>query len=108
MHGFVHDQNLTHYVDLLEFETDAIKRETLHTLLIEEENRFGSWRARVDQTELLIARARAGVRSQEDIIAKLEADGGDATTARQLLRNMGDTLDLFVQFRRAMNGYREH
>ena len=99
MDRFIHTQNLLRYVDMLEKEADPIRRERLRSLLIEEEDRFGSEREWLDEAELYIVQSRSRIRRQEEIVAHLRRDGRDSEQADRLLTNMSDLLQLFQQRR---------
>ena len=66
MQKFVHEQNLTHYLMLLETESDPPRREILRRLLVEEEDQYGSLLERLDRAERAIARGEARLTEQRD------------------------------------------
>lgn len=102
MDRFIHTQNLARFMGLLEAETDALQRERLQDLLVEEENRFGSRRERVMEADGLIARGEARLREQELLVARLSDDGRDTAAAERLLANMIQTLQAFVAYRKGL------
>lgn len=99
MDRFVHEQNLAHYVHLLEVEADASGRASVQALLIEEAERFGSRKERLHQAELLIRQSEARRLRQEELITELDGKGRDVTLAKQVLGNMTGLLGVLRDYR---------
>jgi hypothetical protein len=95
MQRFVHAQNLTRFVTLLEAEADADRRVQLESLLIEEENRFGSQRERLDQAEALLAAGLIRLHRQETVVAGLRPDVPERPAAERLRDNMRQLVEIF-------------
>ncbi len=102
MQRFLHFQNLARFVEALEHETDPAKRDVLQQLLLEEENRFGDSRERLEQTDTLIARGRERIRQQRALVASLGCDGKGIETAKIGLLNLMRTQSIFEGFRQVL------
>lgn len=96
---FLHDQNVERFVGLLMGETDPQVRARLHDLLIEEEDRFGLRRERLQQLRDHIDRLRVRMLRQEQLISVLTDGDCDAGPARQLHANWSETLRLLERYR---------
>ena len=99
MDRFVHDQNLIRFVDALEHESNPARRDLLQQLLLEEENRFGGRREKLEQANVQILRGRERVRRQRELVARLTSDGANLEPAQQVLMNMLLTQSLFEAYR---------
>jgi hypothetical protein len=104
MQRYVHSQNVTRYVELLESEADPATVEQIQKLLIEEENRFGSLAERIDEADRLIRDAQARLNQQKSLLQRLGNDGHDTTRAAMLMRTMERTLQLMSDYRRSLPG----
>jgi hypothetical protein len=102
MQNYVHSQNLTRYVDLLETETDSAKLGQIQKLLIEEEDRFGSLAQRLDEAERLIRDGEERIRRQQALTQRLGEDGHDRARAEALLATMARTLQMMLEYRRKL------
>lgn len=100
MERFIHDQNLERYMTLLDSEPDEPAREALRALLIEEEDRFGARRERLEAADRHIARLRERMHRQVELIELLNASGADIAPAVDLHRNWGKTLIALETYRR--------
>lgn len=99
MQRFVHNQNLLRFVDLLERETDPVKRGRLQDLLLEEENRFGSRREQALELDSMIAGARLRIARQRQVVNQMEAEARGADLAGQILASMEQTYALLLESR---------
>jgi len=97
MKRFVHEQNLFHYMDLLENECDPARRAQLSELLIKEEDSFGAARFQLMELEQLIYRAVDHVQRQQNVVDALDGASPSAPLARNILQNMQATLDILRQ-----------
>jgi hypothetical protein len=102
MERFVHDQNLTRYLDQLQCETDSAKRGQLRRLLVEEIDRFGAHSDRLNETDRLAARCMARLDEQRTRVARLRADGHDAESSESLLANLSQTLEVIEGHRQTI------
>jgi hypothetical protein len=93
LHRFVQDRNIVTFIELLHVEDDGTKRRTLKTLLVEEENKFGSRSEKLDKVERNIALCQGHIVGQHKIIDRLRANGRDCTAAERVLANLLDILD---------------
>jgi hypothetical protein len=94
LHRFVQDRNIATYIELLHVESESTKRHTLKTLLIDEENKFGSRSEKLDKVERHIAVCQAHITGQHKIIDRLRANGGNCAAAERVLANLFDILDV--------------
>ncbi len=108
MRSFLHQQNLSRYMDLLETTADPEVRERLRERLVEAEDRFGACRERLETADVFIARLKTRLREQEDRIAALATDGADTALAEQLRQTVTETLRLFEAYRGALDQSLEH
>jgi hypothetical protein len=102
MEKFVHRQNLEHFVERLETETAPRARNVLMSLLIEEEDRFGTWSQRADQADCYIARGEAQIRRQEEALAMLRPDDPKAPVAGRVLTNLRQIVAILEAYRRGL------
>lgn len=100
MQRFVHAQNLTRYIDLLESETERAKLGQIQKLLIEEVDSVGSLSERIDQVDLLIRHGHARRREQQTHLTAM-SDGVERERAVHVLATMDETLQLLADYRRA-------
>ncbi len=102
MDKFVARENVRHFRDRLETETDASQRSLLQRLLIEEEDKLGHNLDLLHVIETNIRDGRTRVYRQQSIIASMEQDGNDTSQARALLGVMSETLLIFEYRREAI------
>lgn len=107
MERFVHNQNLERYITLLDSEPDEPARDAIRRLLIEEEDRFGVVRERLETAEAHIAKLRQRMHRQVDLIDQLNAAGSDTTQAVDLHRNWGQTLIALETYRRNLRDHQD-
>jgi len=100
---FVRDQNISRFEALLETETDGEKRELLHGLLIEEEDRITSPLEHLQRLEVFIEHLAIVIGRQKRVIADLVAEGRDERRARLLLMQLNRTQSLFRYRRRLLD-----
>ncbi len=86
-------------LDFLARETDPARREALHGLLVEEEDRFGARRERLPQLEGFIARGEERIGRQREFVASLAASGLDTGSAEVVLANLLRPQSLFRDYR---------
>jgi hypothetical protein len=89
MDKFVARENIRHFRDRLETETDPTNRTLLHELLIQEEDKLGHNSEALQQIDNLIACAKGHVARQ---LASIEGNGHDTTQALALLNAYSKTL----------------
>jgi hypothetical protein len=99
MHHFIARENIRHFRDRLETETDPAARSLLHRLLIEEEDRFGRDSELLAEVEAEIARGKDRIKRQRDFVGAMVRDGRDSGTATALLNGLSETLLLHEQYR---------
>jgi hypothetical protein len=97
--GFVHTQNLTRYLDLLESETDTGKLGQIQKLLIEEVDGCGSLSERMNEVEICIRAAQTRLRRHQSLLARLDDEGPATTRAVSVLTTMIQTLNLMIRHR---------
>jgi hypothetical protein len=92
MEKFVARENIRHFCDRLETETDATVRPFLHGLLVQEEDKLGYNSEALREVENYIARAKGHLNRQQALLASTERDGHDTTQALALLSAYGEVL----------------
>ncbi len=92
MEKFIAQENIRHFRDRLETETDPTARFLLHRLLVQEEDKLGHDSEALREIENHIARAKDHVNRQQALIASLERDGRDTTQVLVLLSAYSETL----------------
>jgi hypothetical protein len=97
-----HRRNLDHYVEQLRTGAGRKARPILLSLLLEEEDRFGTWSYRADQADAYIARAREQVRLQERALAKLRPGARQAPMAERVLDNTKQIVAILEAYRRGL------
>jgi hypothetical protein len=102
MDRFIHSQNLRRYSDLLRSETDAAKRATLHTQLIQEEDQFAAREERLDCARDHIEELSVRIVRQEALIRLLKGNGHDCTAAEQLHAAWCETLAILERYRQTL------
>jgi hypothetical protein len=95
MDKFVARENIRHFRDRLETETEPSARSLLRTLMVQEEDRFGHNSEALHEIEKLIARAKECVNRQKGAIASIERDGRDKAQALALLGAYSENLLAF-------------
>ncbi len=85
MDKFVARENIRHFHDRLETETDPTARSILHRLLVQEEDKLGHNSEALHEIENHIARAKEHVNRQQAQILSIEGDGRDTTPELVLL-----------------------
>jgi hypothetical protein len=86
-------------VDRLQRETDPIRKHALHSLLIEQEDRFGTVVERLDRADAHIAAGHFKLAELQAAMASLRARGANVATAETVLQNLGEILDTFSAYR---------
>ncbi len=92
MHKFVARENIRHFRDRLETETDPTTRSLLHRLLVQEEDKLGHDSEALREIENHIERAKGHVSRQQALVGSRERDGRDITQAVMLLNTFSETL----------------
>jgi hypothetical protein len=95
MDKFVARENIRHFHDRLETETDPTARALLHRLLIQEEDKLGHNCEALREVENHIARVKEHVNRQQALITSTEQNGYDISQARMLLNAYSDILLAF-------------
>lgn len=96
------DEIICGVVYRLEDERDPIRRHALSTLLIEEEDRFGSTAERLDRADAQIASGRFRIEELEHAIAALRRRGADVSIAERVLASLKEILVTFEAFREVL------
>jgi hypothetical protein len=102
MDKFITRENIQHFHDRLETETDPAIRLRLHRFLVEEEDKLGRNSEALHQIERHIVDAKKRVNRQQSMVASIERDGGNTAHALTLLKAFGETLLLFENHRQAI------
>jgi hypothetical protein len=102
MDKFVARENIRHFRDRLETETDASQRSRLQRLLIEEEDKLGHNLETLSMIETHITNGRTRIYRQRSLVVSMERDGHDTAQARALLGALSETLLLFENHREAI------
>ena len=98
MERFVIDGNISRFVDKLRAETDPFRRQTLKSLLIAEENRFGMAEDRLQIVERHLTDGQALIPKQSRLVIETRNNGGDVGPAERLLRIFESIQDLLHSF----------
>ena len=93
------EQNLARYMDLLESAADPEVRDCLRERLVEQEDRFGRSRERLDTVDAFIDRLRTRLRQHEDWVAELASTGADTALSERLRETTAESLRLFEAYR---------
>jgi hypothetical protein len=101
---FVSDLNIAQFTDRLRDERDPAKRKQLRWLLLEEENRFGRRRERLDQADRCIADGRKRIAKQRAVLEGLRNKGADADSAEARLNDLLEIQRLLETYRRFIIG----
>lgn len=102
MDKFVARENIRHFRDRLEVETDPTARSLLHRLLVQEEDKLGRNSEALREIENHIASAKGHVNRQQALIATMERDGQDTTQVLVLLKAYNETLLAFENQRQKL------
>jgi hypothetical protein len=102
MDKFVARENIKHFRERLETETDPSMRARLHRLLVEEEDKLGHNLETLHAIETHIAKGKMRVDRQQAVVASMERDGHETTHALALLGAMCETLLIFENRRQAI------
>lgn len=86
-------------VDRLQRETDPIRKHALRSLLIEQEDRFGTIAERLERADTHIAAGRFRLLELESATASLRARGANVAIAEGVLENLRDILETFGSYR---------
>ncbi len=92
MDKFVARENIRHFCDRLEAETDAASRSLLRRLLVQEEDKLGHNSEALGEIENHIARAKGHVNRQQALLASSQRDAHDTTEALVLLNAYSEIL----------------
>jgi len=95
----IEDELVWDVVDRMQRETDPIRKHALRTLLIEQEDRFGSMSEKLDRADAHIAAGHFKIAELETATASLKARGHDVTTAERVLENLREILTTFDTYR---------
>jgi hypothetical protein len=99
MDKFVARENIRHFRDRLETETDPTARSLLHRLLVQEEDKLGHNYETLREIENHITRAKEHVARQQAFLASIERNGHDTSQALALLNAYSETLLAFQNLR---------
>jgi hypothetical protein len=92
MDKFIARENIRHFRDRLETETNPSTRSLLHRLLVQEEDKLGHNSEALREIENHVARAKEHVNRQQALVASIGRDGRDRTQALMLLSAYSETL----------------
>ena len=95
MDKFVARENIRHFCDRLETETDPTARSLLHRLLVQEEDKLGHNSEVLREIENHISRAKEHVKRQQALVASTTGDGHDTDHALALLNAYSETLFVY-------------
>ena len=95
MDKFVARENIRHFCDRLETETDANTRLLLQRLLVEETDKIGHNSEGLREIENLISHTKVHVNRQQALVASRERNGHDTTQVLALLNTYSETLLVF-------------
>jgi hypothetical protein len=96
---FISEQNISRFADQLRRESNAVRRDTLKRLLIEEEDRFGANVEWLHMIERYIAVWTAEIVRQTGVVSELKSNGDDANDAESILQTYVKIKDLFTSYR---------
>lgn len=99
MRDFVRTQNVAHFLDLLDVETEPRQRKTLAALLIREIEGFEDSDARLEQADRIILRSLGRLDQQRSALSQLASEGCDTASAERLLGGVDATLRLLRSYR---------
>jgi hypothetical protein len=94
---YVIDGNISRFLDRLRAETDPARQQTLRSLLIAEENRFGTTLDCLQTVERHLMEGEDRIANQRRLIAAMRSNGSDPDTAERLLRTFESTQDLLQE-----------
>jgi hypothetical protein len=100
MDQFIARENIRHFCDRLETETDSKTRSLLHGLLIKEEDKLARRSETLREIDKLIAQVTACVNRQQALLISRQRDGHDTTEVVALLNSYSQTLFTFENQRR--------
>lgn len=102
MDGFVARENIKHFVDRLQTETDDTVRSTLRNLLLAEVDKFTKLSEQLDILDRNLLRISDLAAQQRARIYRLRLDGNDTQLAQKHLANLEYLNELFVARRRVV------
>jgi hypothetical protein len=86
-------------VDRLQRETDPIRKYALRSLLIEQEDAYGTAAERLDRADAHIAAGHFKIAELEHATAALRARGRNVDTAERIIENLRELLVTFGSYR---------
>jgi hypothetical protein len=86
-------------VERLQRETDPIRKHALRSLLIEQEDRFGTVAERLDRADAHIAAGHFKLAELQAAMASLRTRSVDVATAETIVHNLREILDTFGSYR---------
>jgi hypothetical protein len=98
----IQDELVWGVVDRLQRETDPIRKYALRTLLIEQEDRFGTAAERLERADAHIAAGHFKIEQLENATASLRARGADVAVPERVLENLREILDTFGTYRQVV------
>lgn len=99
MDRFIARENIKHFVDRLQTETDDCTRATVQRLLIAEEDKFAKLSERLDMVDQNILRIADLAVLQRAKVNDMRLDGDGAALAHRHLANLEQLYELFVTSR---------
>lgn len=95
----IQDELVWGVVDQFQRETDPIRKHALRSLLIEQEDRFGTAVERLERADAHIAAGHFKIAEIETAAAALKARGQNVATAERVLANLREIIDTFGSYR---------
>jgi hypothetical protein len=98
MHEFVGEQNISRFIDQFQIAHDAQTRQTLQKLLLEEENRFGFNSEQLERIQQRISECKARIDQHERLIHKARINGHNVAVAERVLNNLIELQEIFWSY----------
>ena len=92
------ERNIDQFHSRFLFEEDPDLRDTLLRLLIEEEDKFGSRREKIETINRKLGRGALLIEKQREILLKVETVGGNVAQARKTLALLIDSQKALSRF----------
>src|SRR4051794_9561603 len=92
------DDDLASFADQLQWEFEPAKRETLQSLLLDEERRLGFTLEQLDKAERRLSHGGVRIARQTALIGELKVAGYDVGRAERLLENLKHIQGLFAAY----------
>jgi len=100
MDRFIARENIRHFRDRLETETDPDARSLLHSLLIQEVDKLGRDSEALQEVDNLIAHVKGHLNRQQTLLVSIVRDGHDTAHVLALLNSYTQALFTFENQRK--------